>query len=176
MRSSSVKADDKFSGTLVVVDIETRRAVDIDIGKLIRSSQDVGLGPDGPTRQTIDPEQISVGGTYNSVIFAASNGRVVDVFKIQEGQPSFIGTYTASDFNGRLFFTSDGKTMVLISGDKAELWDISLPMTSRVEALVKASANELIKFICKSGLPQTADQDFWRIAEFDNSLVKPCVD
>jgi hypothetical protein len=177
-QSNSTKTDDSGSGTLVAVDVEKNQSIDIDIDKLMQSSLGAALGPNprASARQRLDFSEFAVGGTYDSIVFAVLISAVIDVFRIESGQPRFVGTYTASTTEGKIFFTPDGQTMLLMSGNKVLLWDISEPINSSSEALAKSSSqNELIQIICKSGLSLPTDSDTWRkTIGLDIPLINPC--
>jgi hypothetical protein len=175
-QSNSVEGAEDVFGTLVAVDVETKRAVDIDIRKLIESARGVALGPNLSSRRPGDFRGLSIGGTYNSIVLAVPNGKVIDVFRFEGGQPRFVGTYTASAMDGQIFFTLDGQTMVRISGSAARIWDISQSITSRIAGFAKDnSASGLVKLICGSDLPKTPDKDTWRIwTGLDTAPINPC--
>ena len=106
---------------------------------------------------------LSVGGTINSLVVTVPNGRVLDAFSINTimwnegfdigtpvaGRPSYIGTYTAPDLDGALYFSGDRRNMILVNGQEAKIWDISGTVQEKATSLVEGDSDKLMRLACK---------------------------
>lgn len=178
-QSDSMGTDDSASGTLIAVDAVTKRATNIDINAIIQSAQGGTLGSNSLIRPSVNLGALTIGGTFDSIILAASNGSInalIDVFRIEGAEPQFIGTYTAANPGGRIFFTPEGQAMFLIDSSEVRKWDISVPLSGRSTSLANdKSPDRLIAMICSSGLPETANRNTWRSTiGIDVPLTNPC--
>lgn len=158
MKPNEIREQLSDPAKLVFLDVRTGSANQINANAIIQSSHQAVLGPESrwpPLRPDEYFDNLSVGGSAESPVFAVHNGEVYDVFKLKDKEPIYIGTYTHSTpLRGELFFSDDRNLMVEMSALRARIWNISEPAGGQVEALAKLGFRELVKKACGASLPQ----------------------
>jgi hypothetical protein len=165
---------------LVVIDVTTGKTSEVSWADVLNKAKDAALGPSGDPFANQITNYLSVGGTIHSLIVTVPNGRVVDVFSIQADVPSYVGTYSAADLNGVLYFSRDGSKMILINGHDAKIWDISRTAQQNAEFLGNNSKSsegmsDLIQRACKIVGSKADLRGDWRTSGRQDDLPQiPC--
>jgi hypothetical protein len=146
---------------LIVVDVSTGKMSDASWNSVLASAKAGYLGPEGDSSASQITNNLSVAGTIDSLIVGVPNGRVFDVFRIVANVPLYVGTYTASEFNGGLYFSADHGKMILINGHEAKVWDISKSVEKNAKSLEGKNLNELIQLACKMVPPKDVLRENW---------------
>src|SRR5262249_10818458 len=101
---------------LIVVDVTTGEKHEVSWAEVLQTAANVELGPQLSRSAKQVTNNLSIGGMIDSLVVTVPNGRVLDVFSIDAGRPSYVGTYTAPDLDGALYFSGDRRNMILVNG------------------------------------------------------------
>jgi len=169
---SGSRAGETSAGSLVIVDIATRQSTVVDISKIEQSAEGSVFGP---KRGSLDFHSLVAGGVYESVIMGIRSGEIIDVVRINKGQPSFVGTYVLSDGPAsRVEFSLDGLTMASIGRGSGALWNLSESASERRGVLAKEPAELLVRKICASRLTAGSENNWLQLTGLGIGSSDPC--
>lgn len=150
---------------LVLIDVRTGKAMDVNFEQLLRLSPEYGEAKGVPSqarsRLPYEPRNVLFAGDLDDLFIAIPENRALHVFRVESRTPRFVGTMLWVADTRRLRLSLTPSLVMGMEGSRAVSWDLSTPTKTRGEALSKMTTEALIRIACEGDFVREVEKALW---------------